>query len=371
MAQMTKEEMKKVVMAKKRDYTRLILALSAVGFAVFVIFGLLNFTNQVDWSMKSIPTTDLNENGVIDVPWEIGLDTNDNGIIDSGDVFPGYDSGDPWDMDGDGNYEEIDGIPDQGQSPTQRMLNFLFLGIGIMFGPWAFYASKKQADIAAIEKRLPDFLRDVAEAGRFGMTLADAIVVASSGRYGKLTPEIKKMAAQIEWGVPAGETLRLFAERVNTPLVNRVVTIVVKASDAGGSVADVLTMVAHDTKEEQLSQAERQIQMSTYLAVIYISFFVFLVTIIILSVTFLPKIRLAGTNVAQAAAEAGISGGVGGASLDVSAIPSIEIAFFLSSMIHAIGDGVMAGALQTGSIPNGLRHSTIMLILGFLILSLV
>jgi len=31
MAQMTKDEMKKVVMAKRRDYTRIILVLSAIG----------------------------------------------------------------------------------------------------------------------------------------------------------------------------------------------------------------------------------------------------------------------------------------------------------------------------------------------------
>jgi flagellar protein FlaJ len=253
----------------------------------------------------------------------------------------------------------------------QRFLNFLFIGIGLMMAPYAFYTSKKQQNIKDIESRLPDFLRDVAEAGRFGMTLADAIVVASSGRYGKLTPEIKKMAAQIEWGVPAGETLRLFSERVNTPLVRRVVTIVVKASDAGGSVADVLSMVAHDTKEEQYAQAERNLQMSTYLAVIYISFFVFLVTIIILNLTFLPKIRIAGTNVAAAAEAAGIEGGVGGASLDITAIPAIQISFFLAVMAHAIGDGIMAGVLQSGSIADGMRHSVILLILGFLILTVV
>lgn len=355
---MTKDEMKKVMLSKKRDHTRVILVTCGAIFAVFILIGLLNFTGQLDWSMRSIPTTDLNEDGIIQIPEERGLDTNENGRIDAGDVFSGYDS--------DG-----DDIPDQGETPMKRFLNFLFLGLAVMIGPYAFYTTKKENEAQAIEKRLPDFLRDVAEAGRFGMTLADAIVVASSGRYGKLTPEIKKMAAQIEWGVPASETLRLFAERVNTPLVNRVVTIVIKASDAGGSVADVLTMVAHDTKEEQLMEAERSITMSTYLAVIYISFFVFLVTIIILSITFLPKIRLAGTNVAAAAEEAGISGGIGGASLDVSAIPAIEIAFFLASMIHAVGDGVMAGVLQNGSIANGLRHSFIMLIMGFVILILI
>ncbi|MBA3046682.1 MAG: type II secretion system F family protein [Candidatus Thermoplasmatota archaeon] len=368
---MTKDEMKKVVMSKRHDYTKMILGISGAVFALFVVLALLNLTNQVDWSMRALPTTDLNENGVIDKPYEIGLDTNENGIIDSGDVFDGHDSGDPWDMDGDGDRQEIDGIPDQGQSPMQRFLNFLFIGIGIMMGPYAFYSSKKQQDTKDIEKRLPDFLRDVAEAGRFGMTLADAIVVASSGRYGKLTPEIKKMAAQIEWGVTASETLRLFSERVNTPLVRRVVTIVVKASDAGGSVADVLTMVAHDTKEEQYSAAERNLQMSTYLAVIYISFAVFLVTIVILNLTFLPKIRIAGTNVAAAAEAAGIEGGVGGASLDVTAIPAIQICFFLAVMAHAIGDGIMAGVLQSGSIANGMRHSIILLFLGFLVLTVL
>lgn len=371
MAQMTKDEMKKVVMSKKQDYTKTLLGIGGAIFAVFMIIALLNLTNQVDMSFVSLPTTDLNENGIIEKPYEIGLDTNANGIIDKGDVFDGYDSGDPWDMDQDGNVVEKDGIPDQGQSPTQRFLNFLFIGLGIFMAPYAFYASKKQGDIREIEKRLPDFLRDVAEAGRFGMTLADAIVVASNGRYGKLTPEIKKMAAQIQWGVTAGETLRMFSERVNTPLVRRVVTIVVKASDAGGSVADVLTMVAHDTKEEQYTQAERRLQMSTYLAVIYISFLVFIVTIIILNLTFLPKIRLAGSNVAAAAAEAGMEGGMAGMSLDVTAIPAIQIAFFLSVMAHAIGDGVMVGVLQTGSVPDGMRHSVILLIMGFMMLTFI
>src|SRR5213076_2923028 len=114
----------------------------------------------------------------------------------------------------------------------------------------------------------------------------------------------KKMAAQITWGVPATEALRLFATRVKTPMVERVVAIIVKCSDAGGDVADVLTMVSHDTKENQLTEDERRIAMSTYIAVIYISFMVFLVTIWILNVTFLPKML---------EASGALEGGAGGA----------------------------------------------------------
>src|SRR3989442_6657222 len=88
----------------------------------------------------------------------------------------------------------------------------------------------------------------------------------------------------------------MFSARMKTPMTGRIVSIIVKSSDAGGDVADVLTMVSHDAKEAQLTEDERKISMSTYIAVIYISFLVFLVTIWILNATFLPKMREASTS---------------------------------------------------------------------------
>jgi flagellar protein FlaJ len=255
-----------------------------------------------------------------------------------------------------------------GQQNLDRFLDWLVIAILGFIGPYGFYNARKQREVKQVERRLPDFLRDVAEAGRFGMTLADAIVVSSSGRYGKLTPEIKKMAAQISWGVPATEALRLFSERVKTPMVQRVVAIIVKSSDAGGDVADVLTMVSHDTKENQLTEDERRIAMSTYVAVIYISFMVFLVTIWILNVTFLPKMVEASTSLAGTTAIAG-SSPLAANLPDV--VFQIKIAFFVATIVHGLGDGILAGVLDNGKIPTGLRHSFIMLLIalfGFLVI---
>ena len=72
--------------------------------------------------------------------------------------------------------------------PAMRFLTYLGLGIAGFCGPYGFYAARRQKNIKQIERRLPEFLRDVAEAGRFGMTLAEAIVVASSGRSSTTTP---------------------------------------------------------------------------------------------------------------------------------------------------------------------------------------
>lgn len=241
---------------------------------------------------------------------------------------------------------------------------WIMLGLMILSGPYGFYMSWQYKKTQEIENRLPDFLRDVAEAGRFGMTLAQAIRVSSRGRYGRLTPEIQRMAAQIDWGVPASEALRLFAERVNTPLVKRMVSIIIKANDAGGSVADVLTMVAHDARETIINFNERRISMATYTVVIYVAFGVFLATIFILNTTFLPNMEEAGQQVNEQAIEAGVTNLP--ATIQSEIIPTVQLIFIVSVAIHAFGDGILAGVLQDGKIANGLRHSFIMLLIGFL-----
>ena len=246
-------------------------------------------------------------------------------------------------------------------------IDYVIFALLALLGPFGFYVSTKERNVKEIETRLPDFLRDVAEAGRFGMTLADSIVVASTGRYGRLTPEIKKMSAQIEWGVPASEAIRLFSERVKTPLVVRMASIIRKANDAGGNVADVLTMVSHDAKEAILTQEERNLTMSTYVMVVYISFFVFIATILILNLQFLPKMEEAGTTVSEAAQEMGIAE-IPGVNIKISVIEDVGFVFLLAVVVHAVGDGLLAGVIQKGSLPIGMRHSFIMLLAGFVML---
>jgi archaeal flagellar protein FlaJ len=254
-----------------------------------------------------------------------------------------------------------------GESPGENpFLDFFVLGFAAAFGPYGFAMTAKLRRIDKIEERLPDFLRDVSEAGRFGMTLPDAIIVASHGRYGLLTEEIKKMASQLEWGVPVATALQLFEERVPTPLVKRVVSIITRANEAGGNVADVLTMVAHDTREVQLAHQSRQISMLTYVTVIYIAFYVFLVTIYIMAAVFLPQMVTAGQGISSSSLS-----GAGAVNLEFGFVPVLFIAFLLAVIVHAIGDGVMAGVLYSGRISEGLQHATIMLLSGWAIMRFV
>jgi flagellar protein FlaJ len=174
------------------------------------------------------------------------------------------------------------------------------------------------------------------------------------------------MSSQLEWGVPVATSLQLFEQRVPTPLVQRVVSIITRANEAGGNVADVLTMVAHDTREAQLEAQSRQISMLTYVTVIYIAFFVFLVTIYIMAAVFLPQMILAGQGISSSSL-----GSSGAVSLQFAFVPILFLAFMVAVVVHAVGDGVMAGILYNGRIAEGLQHATIMLLVGWLMMRFV
>lgn len=248
-------------------------------------------------------------------------------------------------------------------------VDFVVFAILIAVGPVGIMITMEQGRISDIEKRLPDFLRDVAEAGRFGMTLSGAIVASAKGEYGRLTPEIRRMASQISWGVSATEAMVLFAKRVDTPLVHRVTGLVIKASAAGGNIADVLTMSSVDTKESQTLFEERRTTMSTYVMVVYIAFFVFLVTVLILNTTFLP--RMEEVTQQSGLSDVDVSDAPTTVSISAEAIPKIREMYFYAALVHAVGDGILAGVITNGKIANGLKHSFIMVVAAWVVLRLV
>ena len=260
-------------------------------------------------------------------------------------------------------------------------LDFLIVAALGTIGPVGFYLNAANSKVKEIERRIPEFLRDIAEAGRFGMTLAASIQSAAKGKYGPLTPAIQRMSYQISWGISATEALRLFKDSQNTPLVNRVCGVVIKAASAGGNVSDVLTLVSSDTKELQYADDERRISMLTYIVVIYVAFFVFLATVLILNFVFIPQMEMVLTAQSSATATNTASGGEAGAGADLTQnsgmsmagltpenILAIKQLYLAAAIIHGLGDGVVAGVLDTGKVANGLRHSFLMVLIAYLAL---
>lgn len=205
----------------------------------------------------------------------------------------------------------------------------------------------------AIDEHLPDLFRNIVQAQETGMTLVQALQNAAKRNYGPLTAELKKMNTQISWGMPFEQALLNMGKRVNTVLVQRTVPMIIEASRSGGRVEKVFDPMGKFIQTTLMLDKERRTQTRPYIAIIYVAFFVFLFTIILLFRSFFTNMN-------------GLS------QLATAAIPSSEMQriFFRMTSIQAFFGGLVAGKMGDGTVTAGLKHSLILMLAGYIALKL-
>ncbi len=225
-----------------------------------------------------------------------------------------------------------------------------------------FHEYKKRRE-DRIQSQIPDFLKKLASTNETGMTLRDSIKLMTRSDIG-LSKEIKKIRNDIEWGLAVNEALVRFANRVKTHIVSRSVTLLTKANESSGDIGEVLNVAARDASAEQELKAERRINMFIYVVIIYISFLVFVGIIYIISTTFLQEMVKAGEKVS------GTGGGAVPLSLTREKLNVYNRMFFHGALIQGFSSGLIAGVMGEGSVLSGLKHSVIMITIGYILFTL-
>ena len=249
--------------------------------------------------------------------------------------------------------------------PHSAWIDLTCIALLVAIGPYGFYQAREHRRIRQLEERFPDFLRDIASSHKGGLTLTQAAVIASRGEYGTLTPEVKKMSDQLNWNVSFNEALQRFSDRVQTPLVQRAVSLILQANKSGGATTEVLLAAARDARELKTLEQERKISMSLYTVVIYVTFLVFLGVAAIMYSQFIPQLVASSDAAAEQAkklggANVGSLGGGGGIRLE-----DFQLFYFLAAVVQGLGDGIVAGLMGSGKAVLGLRHSFLMVLLSY------
>jgi len=203
----------------------------------------------------------------------------------------------------------------------------------------------------AVDEHLPDLFRSIVQAQEAGMTLPQALEEASKRRYGPLSAELKKMVARISWGESFEEALQSFGERVGTSLTTQTVPLVIEASRSGGRVEKVFDPLGRFVQSTLTAERERSAQTRPYVAIVYVAFFVFLFTIIMLFKTFF--VQMSGLSVVQFA---------------LITPDEARRIFFHMSTVQALFGGLVAGKMGEGTVSAGLKHSVVLLVSGYLAL---
>jgi len=229
-------------------------------------------------------------------------------------------------------------------------------------GVYGMYESLHARRISKIDSIFPDFVRDLAESRRAGMTFTRAILFASKGHYGILTPEIQKISQQVSWGGSVTDALLAFSQRVNTKSIRRTISLIIEASNSGGNVADVLDVAAKDAREIKMLEAERRTNMMSYVVVIYVGMFVFLAIVLILLTSFIPA--MVGGEGSH-----GMQGIMGGGS--VASQGEITGVFYLACIIQSFGSALVAGVFEDGRFSSSVKHIFIMVFSTWLLFKLL
>ncbi len=225
-------------------------------------------------------------------------------------------------------------------------LNFVAIIIVIIFPSILGYAKYRRE--AEIERRFPDFLRDVSENIRAGMTLPQAISSTKNTNYGALTPHVKKIAVQLDWGVTFDKIFEDFASK-STPVIKRTVATIIEVHRGGGNIADVFDVIGSSTVEINKIREERSSGIYSQMISGYMIFFVFLGILIALQTYLLPGLS---SSTLQGPAPENLTG-------------LYANLFKWLILIQGLFSGLVIGKMAEGNISAGLKHSLILMFIGY------
>ena len=240
--------------------------------------------------------------------------------------------------------------------------DWVVLALYVVIIPLALFHEMKARKKKKLEKNFPDFLKKLASTNETGMTLRDSPKLMAKSNSEGLSNEIKMIWKDVKWGLEVNDSLVRFANRLRTQVVSRSLTLITKANESSGDIGEVLLVAARDAASEQDMKRERAMNMMIYIIIIYIAFLVFVGVIYVISTTFLAEMAAAGEKMAETGAQGGFLG-----SFDLGAYTQL---FKHAAIIQGVSSGLMAGAMGEGSVMSGLKHSIIMMTVGYLIFTL-
>ena len=233
----------------------------------------------------------------------------------------------------------------------------LMLAAVMFIAPVALVRYYESWRTKSLEDFFPQFMRDLVESIRAGMTLPQALKAIADNDYGQLSPYVKKLDAHLDWGIPFDKALIKFSKSTHSKLIGRITSTIIESHRFGGNITDIFESISTTAIEIERLREERKLYINSQLITGYIIFFVFLIVIIGLQKFLVPT--LSETTMGE-----------------VVSAPTEEVApqynelFRNLIIIQGVFAGIVIGKMAEGSVVSGVKHSLILLIVGIIVYSL-
>ena len=231
-------------------------------------------------------------------------------------------------------------------------------------GTFAVVQELRRRRLVAIEAAAPDLLDRLASVNEAGMTVVESLERVVESDLGVLDEEVRRLWRDVEWGMDASTALYRFEDRVDSPTITRVVTLVTNAMHASGDIGRVLRIAADDAQAAKRLRRKRRQEMLTYLVIIYLSFLVFLVIVGALDAILIPALENLPKTETPSDSQTNALGVGNVGSVNIEAY---TLVFFHTALIQGLFSGLVAGKMGEGSVRNGAKHAAVLVTIAYVV----
>lgn len=205
--------------------------------------------------------------------------------------------------------------------------------------------------VLSIEKRVPEFLRSLAETVERESSLIKAIDLVLKSRLGLLGKEMQRIYST-RLGATLRQALLMIEYRTASIVLKRAINLIVAASETTRNMKDILLMAAEDAETYVKLRRDRFLNLVGQLIAAYICFSIYVYVYYTLKNSFVTSFSV-------------VPGFLGGA-----IFAQVMMQGFIASFILAIFLGIIVGVVTEGSIASGLKHSLTMMLIAIVFLGL-
>ncbi|MEM1557815.1 MAG: type II secretion system F family protein [Thermoproteota archaeon] len=222
------------------------------------------------------------------------------------------------------------------EAPVGFCLAFLITTLPAALADYIHNRHMKQ-----VEEGVTDFLRDVVEIRKTGMSPENCIVTLAERDYGRFSRYLRVISNQVGWGIPLTRVIEGFRRKVDSWLANITMYLLVDAIEVGGGSPETLDSLARFSEMIEAVEKEKDMRIKPLLMVPYIGALTFVVSTVILLSFMRSTLALVGTSIAY----------------------SQFVTTLLTPMIaHVYLTGLVAGKISSGRVSGGFIHAVILIV---------
>ncbi len=197
----------------------------------------------------------------------------------------------------------------------------------------------------SIERGIANFLRDLTEVRKTGLSPEKCIESLSKRNYGEFSKNLKQIASELSWGIPLRQVFTDFMKQTKSWMSQIVMFLLVETIDVGGGTISTIEALARFNRMTQDVEKEKRASTRPYVIVPYFA------AILLMSTTLMMLVLVSKT------VSMSVSGG------QTTDLGSVTVLFIVSVIFHVYMIGLVAGKIAEESIAAGFKHSALLVVI--------